>query len=127
MPEVGAGAPGTEVGRVLEDTGAAIAALERRTGGTVAGSPEFADSPRILAPVPGIGPVTAAALVAWMAGPGAIGNRQAASLPGAAPSPATAAPSGAGATSAAGGGRPRDVACMAALPSGRCSPDMREL
>ena len=57
-----------------------------------AGTPEFADSHRILTPVPGIGPVTAAALVAWMAELGAIGNRQAASLLGVAPSPATAAP-----------------------------------
>ncbi len=127
MPEVGAGAPGTEVGRVLEDTGAAIAALERRTGGTVAGSPEFADSHRILAPVPGIGPVTAAALVAWMAGPGAIGNRQAASLPGAAPLARDSGAIRGGRHIGGGRGRPRDVACMAALPSGRCSPDMREL
>ncbi|WP_427939364.1 IS110 family transposase [Achromobacter marplatensis] len=85
VSEVGGGTAGTEVGRVPGDIDAAIAALERRVGGTVSGSPEFADSHRILTPVPGIGPVTAAAPGAWMAELGAIGNRQAASLPGVAP------------------------------------------
>ncbi len=67
---------GGPAGRVLAELDTAIAALERRIGGTVAGSPEFADSHRILTSVPGIGPVTAAALVAWMAELGSIGNRQ---------------------------------------------------
>ncbi len=127
VPEVGAGAPGTEVGRVLEDIGAAIAALERRTGGTVAASPEFADSHRTLAPVPGIGPVTAAAPGAWMAGPGAIGNRQAASLPGVAPLARDSGAIRGGRHIGGGRRRPRDVVYMAALPSGRRSPDMGEL
>ena len=127
VSEVGAGSPGTEVGRVLEDTGAAIAALERRIGGTVAGSPEFADSHRILAPVPGIGPVTAAALVAWMAELGAIGNRQAASLLGVAPLPRDSGAIRGGRHIGGGRRRPRDVIYMAALSASRCSPDMREL
>ncbi len=126
VSEVGAGAPGTEVGRVLEDIDAAIAALERRIGGTVAGSPEFADSHRILAPVPGIGPVTAAALIAWMAELGPVGNRQAASLPGVAPLARDSGAIRGGRHIGGGRRRPRDVACMAALPSGRRSPDMGE-
>ncbi len=127
VSEVGAGAPGTEVGRVLKDTGAAIAALERRIGGTVAGSPEFADSHRILTPVPGIGPVTAAALVAWMAELGSIGNRQAASLPGVAPFARDSGTLKGGRHIGGGRRRPRDVVYMAALSASRCSPDMREL
>ncbi len=82
----------------MEATEPAAAAIDRlrdmpglrdrpvaRRAGTVSGSPEFADSHRILTPVPGIGPVTAAPPGAWMAELGAIGNRQAASLPGVAP------------------------------------------
>ncbi len=127
VSEVGAGAPGTEVGRVLKDIDAAIAALERRIGGTVAGSPEFADSHRILTSVPGIGPVTAAAPGAWMAGPGAIGNRQAASLPGVAPLARDSGTIRGGRHIGGGRRRPRDVVYMAALSASRCSPDMREL
>ena len=127
VSEVGAGAPGTEVGRVLEDIDAAIAALERRIGGTVAGSPEFADSHRILTSVPGIGPVTAAALVAWMAELGAIGNRQAASLLGVAPLARDSGTLKGGRHIGGGRRRPRDVVYMAALSASRCSPDMREL
>ncbi len=121
VSEVGAGAPGTEVGRVLEDIDAAIAALERRLGGTVA------DSHRILTSVPGIGPVTAAALVAWMAEFGAIGNRQAASLPGVAPLARDSGTIRGGRHIGGGRRRPRDVIYMAALSASRCSPDMREL
>ncbi len=127
VSEVGAGAPGTEVGRVPGDIDAAIAALERRIGGTVAGSPEFADSHRILTSVPGIGPVTAAALVAWMAELGSIGNRQAASLLGVAPFARDSGTLKGGRHIGGGRRRPRDVVYMAALSASRCSPDMREL
>ncbi len=118
---------GGPVGRVLAELDTAIAALERRIGGTVAGTPEFADSHRILTPVPGIGPVTAAAPGAWMAELGAIGNRQAASLPGVAPLARDSGTLKGGRHIGGGRRRSGDVACMAALPSGRCSPDMREL
>ncbi len=118
---------GGPAGRVLAELDTAIAALERRIGGTVAGSPEFADSHRILTSVPGIGPVTAAALVAWMAELGSIGNRQAASLPGVAPFARDSGTIRGGRHIGGGRGRPRDVVYMAALPSGRRSPDMREL
>ena len=104
----------------MEATEPAAAAIDRlrdmpglrdrpvaRRAGTVSGSPEFADSHRILTPVPGIGPVTAAAPGRMDGGAGR--HRQPAGrLPAGRgpPSPGTAAPSGAGATSAAeGGGR----------------------
>ncbi len=118
---------GGPAGRVLAELDTAIAALERRIGGTVAGTPEFADSHRILTSVPGIGPVTAAALIAWMAELGAIGNRQAASLPGVAPLPRDSGTIRGGRHIGGGRRRSGDVACMAALPSGRCAPDMGEL
>ncbi len=127
VSEIGAGTPGAEVGRVPVDIDAAIGALERRIGGTVSGSPEFADSHRILTSVPGIGPVTAAAPGAWMAELGTIGNRQAASLPGVAPFARDSGTLKGGRHIGGGRRRPRDVACMAALSASRCSPDMREL
>ncbi len=113
--------------QATEPASAAIAALERRIGGTVAGSPEFADSHRILTSVPGIGPVTAAAPGAWMAELGPVGNRQAASLPGVAPFARDSGTLKGGRHIGGGRRRPGDVACMAALSASRCSPDMGEL
>ncbi len=127
VSEIGAGTPGAEVGRVPEDIDAAIAALERRVGGTVSGSPEFADSHRILTSVPGIGPVTAAALVAWMAELGPVGNRQAASLLGVAPFARDSGTIRGGRHIGGGRRRSGDVVYMAALSASRCAPDMREL
>ncbi len=127
LSEIDGGTPGAEVGRVLEDIDAAIAALERRIGVTVAGSPEFAESHRILTSVPGIGPVTAAALIAWMAELGAIGNRQAASLLGVAPFARDSGTIRGGRHIGGGRRRPRDVVYMAAMSASRCSPDMGEL
>ncbi len=127
VSEIGGGTPGAEVGRVPGDIDAAIAALERRIGVTVAGSPEFAESHRILTSVPGIGPVTAAALVAWMAELGTIGNRQAASLLGVAPFARDSGTLKGGRHIGGGRRRPRDVVYMAALSASRCAPDMREL
>ena len=127
LSEVGAGTPGAEVGRVLEDIDAAVAALERRIGVTVAGSPEFADSHRILTSVPGIGPVTAAALIAWMAELGTIGNRQAASLLGVAPFARDSGTIRGGRHIGGGRRRSGDVVYMAAMSASRCSPDLGEL
>ncbi len=118
---------GGPAGRVLAELDTAIAALERRIGGTVAGTPEFAESHRILTSVPGIGPVTAAALVAWMAELGPVGNRQAASLLGVAPFARDSGTIRGGRHIGGGRRRSGDVACMAALSASRCSPDMREL
>ncbi len=55
--------------------------------------------------IPGIGPAAAAALIAWMGEPGAIGDRQA----------------------AGGRRRPRNVLCMAAMAACQFNPEMAEL
>ena len=73
--------------------------------------------------IPGIGPVTAAALIAWMGELGAIGSRQAAALIGVAP---FARDSGTlkGARRVAGGRRrPRDVLYMAAMAACQFNPE----
>ena len=76
--------------------------------------------------MPGIGPVTAAALIAWMSELGAIGNRQAAALIGVAP---FARDSGTlkGGRHISGGRRwPRDVLYMAAMAACIYNPEMAE-
>jgi len=73
------------VPKVLAGTDAGVAAFGRKIEEPIKGSEGLAESCGILAPVPGIGPVTAASPVAWVVGPGTIGNRQAAALVGVAP------------------------------------------
>ena len=83
--EVGDPVPDGPVPKVLSELSAAVCEFDRRIEELVAGSEELADSYEILTSVPGIGPVTAASLIAWMGELGAIGNRQAAALIGVAP------------------------------------------
>ena len=78
-------APDGPVPKILSELGAGVREYDRRIEEPVAGSEEHAGSYAILTSVPGIGPVTAAALIAWMGELGAIGNRQAAALIGVAP------------------------------------------
>ncbi len=102
----------------------AIARLDLRIGKLIAGDSAHAESYRILTSIPGIGPVTAAALISWMAELGSIGNRQAAALIGVAP---FARDSGvhSGARHVAGGRRrPRDLLYMAALSAKSHNPQM---
>ena len=93
----------------------------------ISGDSAHAESYRILVSIPGIGPVTAAALISWMAELGSIGNRQAAALIGVAP---FARDSGGmkGARHISGGRkRPRDVLFMAAMTAMAWNPDMKAL
>ena len=120
----GAGAPAE---RVLESVGAGIAEYDSLIGEPVAGSGEHAETFAILTSVPGIGPVTAASLIAWMGELGSIGNRQAAALIGVAP---FARDSGSmkGARHVSGGRRrPRDVLYMAALSATIHNAEMKAL
>ena len=76
--------------------------------------------------MPGIGPVTAAALIAWMSELGAIGSRQAAALIGVAPFARDSGTLRGGRHVAGGRRRPRDVPCMAAMAACRFNPGMEE-
>ena len=90
----------------------------------ITGDSAHAERYRILTSIPGIGPVTAAALISWMAELGSIGGRQAAALIGVAP---MARDSGVhkGARHVAGGRRrPRDLLYMAALTAKSHNPQM---
>ena len=62
-----------------------IARLEAEIEAAIASDPEQALRYRILTSIPGVGPVTAAALVCWMPELGSIEHRQAAALIGVAP------------------------------------------
>ena len=73
--EVGDPLPDGPVPKVLSELDAGVREYDRRIEDLVAGSDDFEESYRILTSVPGIGPVTAASLIAWMGELGAIGNR----------------------------------------------------
>jgi len=112
---------------VLEALDAGVAAFDRKTGRLVRGSADPAAGHPIPAPVPGIGPVTAASPVAWMGGPGAVGNRQAAAPGGVAPFARDSGTPRGGRHVTGGRRRPRDVPCMAAMAACMFNPEMAEL
>ncbi len=94
---------------------------------TISADPVLARRREILTGVPGIGPVTAAALVCWMPEPGTLDGRQAASLLGVAP---FASDSGtlSGTRRVRGGRRrPREVLFMAAMTAMTTDPAMKEV
>lgn len=82
VSEIGDPLSDGSVEKVLFDLDETIDALDRGIEELVAGSEDLAESYGTLTSVPGIGPVAAAALIAWMSELGAIGNRQAAALVG---------------------------------------------
>ena len=73
----------------------------------------------ILRSIPGVGPVTAAALPVWMPGPDTIGNRQAAALAGVAPYACDSGDRTGRRSVRAGRRRPRRVLYMAAMAATR--------
>ena len=85
VTEVGDPLSDGSVEKLLSGLDSAIGEHDRGIEELVAGAEDLAESCGILTSVPGIGPVTAAALIAWMGELGAIGNRQAAALIGVAP------------------------------------------
>ena len=97
------------VPEVLAAIDSAVRDYDRRIGELAAGSERFAESYAILTSVPGIGPVTAAALIAWMSELGAIGSRQAAALIGVAPFARDSGSMKGGRHISGGRRRPRDV------------------
>lgn len=124
--EVGDPAPDGPVPKILSELDAGIREFDRRIGELVAGSEDLAGSCAILTSAPGIGPVTAASLIAWMGELGAIGNRQAAALIGVAPFARDSGSLKGGRHIGGGRRRPRDVLYMAAMSACLCNPDMKE-
>ncbi len=112
---------------MLEEPAAAVSGYGRRTGAPVRGSGDPAAGHPVLAPVPGIGPVTAASPVAWMGGPGAIGSRQAAAPGGVAPIARDSGTLKGGRHIGGGRRRPRDVPRMAAMAACMSDPEMKAL
>ena len=102
-----------------------IAALDAAIEALIARDPEQAERYSILTSIPGVGPVTAAALLCWMSELGGLDRRQAAALIGVAP---MADDSGQhhGARHIRGGRRrPRDLLFMAATSAARCNGDLK--
>ena len=101
-----------------------IAELETAIEAVIASDPEQAERYRILTSIPGVGPVTAAALLCWMSELGSLGRRQAAALIGVAPF-ANDSGQHRGARHIRGGRRrPRDVLFMAATSAARFNEDL---
>lgn len=113
--EVGDPEPDGPVPKVLAGIEAGVREFDRRIEELVAGAEDLAESYGILTSVPGIGPVTAASLIAWMSELGAIGNRQAAALVGVAPFARESGTLKGGRHVSGGRRRPRDVLYMAAM------------
>ena len=102
-----------------------IAGLEAAIEAVIVGDPEQAERYRILTSIPGVGEVTAAALLCWMPELGSLGRRQAAALIGVAPF-ANDSGQHRGARHIRGGRRrPRDVLFMAATSAARFNRDLQ--
>ena len=125
----GVGEPDPEgpVTGVPEEPAAAVSGYGRRTGELVRDPQGLAESHRIPAPVPGIGPVTAASPVAWTGGPGATASRQAAAPGGVAPIARDSGTLRGGRHIGGGRRRPGDVPCMAAMAACMSGPEMKAL
>ena len=124
VSEVGDPLSDGSVEKLLSGLDRAIGEHDRGIEELVAGSEDLAESYGILTSVPGIGPVTAAALIAWMGELGAIGNRQAAALIGVAPFARDSGTLKGGRHVTGGRRRPRDVLYMAAMAACMFNPEM---
>lgn len=114
-----------EMSKLVDTHSRLIAKFDKLIAEHIKSDVEHMEKLRILMSVPGVGPMTAAALLCWMPELGTIGNRQAASLLGLAP---FAKDSGASSKSRhihGGRRRPRNVLFMAALTASRCNPEMK--
>lgn len=124
-------APGAEhakahMRKILTCLEARISAIEADISTLLKGTPELARNEQVLAAIPGIGPTTAATLIALMPELGTLDRRQAAALAGLAPHPRQS-----GANNAyrrTKGGRPlvKRAIFMAALSASRTNPQLRQ-
>ena len=116
-----------EAQRSVDQLGRQVTAFDGKIRELIASDPDTDRRYRILTSIPGIGPVSAAALCCWMPELGHLGNRQAAALLGVAP---FARDSGRrhGARHIRGGRqRPRNVLYMAALSAAMHNPDLQRV
>lgn len=114
-----------ELASLIDAYEQAIATLDQRIANLIETTPELATKARVLTAMPGIGPATAAAMLAYMPELGTLGRKQAASLAGLAPHPRQS-----GSTNAyrrTRGGRPelKRALFMAALSAVRYCPTLR--
>ena len=114
-----------EVLTIATGPGTQIAALDIRIQAHIAADPACEPRYRILRSIPGIGPVTAAALCCWMPELGHIGHRQAAALIGVAPFARDSGQTRGTRQIHGGHRRPRDILYMAALSAATHNPDLR--
>ena len=114
-----------DVMAIADGLGAQIATLDARIQAHIADDPACEPRYRILRSIPGVGPVTAAALCCWMPELGHIGRRQAASLIGVAPFARDSGQSRGARQIRGGRRRPRNVLYMAALSAATHNPDLR--
>ena len=126
VSEIGDPLSDGSVEKLLSDLDSAIGEHDRGIEELVADAEDLAESYGILTSVPGIGPVTAAALIAWMSELGAIGNRQAAALIGVAPFARDSGTLKGGRHVTGGRRRPRDVLYMAAMAACMFNSEMAE-
>ncbi len=101
-----------------------IARLETAIEALIASDPEQAERYGILTSIPGVGPVTAAALVCWMPELGSLDHRQAAALIGVAPFADDSGQHHGGRHIRGGRRRPRDLLFMAATTAAHHNEDL---
>jgi transposase len=123
-------APGAEqaeayMREILSCFEARISAIEAEISDLLKGTPELARDQQVLAAIPGIGPRTAAALIALMPELGMLNRKQAAALAGLAPHPRQSGASNAYRRTR--GGRPlvKKAVFMAALNACQYNPQLR--
>ncbi len=104
-----------------------IDAFDQRIRELITSDPDTDRRYRILTSIPGIGPVSAAALCCWMPELGSIGNRQAAALLGVAPFARESGLQKGSRRIRGGRRRPRNVLYMAALTAMRHNPDLQRV
>ena len=110
---------------LADGLGARIAGLDTRIRAHIAADPPCEPRYRILRSIPGVGPVTAAALRCWMPELGHIGRRQAAALIGVAPFARDCGQTRGTQHIPGGRRRPRNLLYIAALSAATHNPDLR--
>ena len=101
-----------------------VKAVDKEIAKLLAADPELARRAEVLVSIPGVGPVTAAGLVADMPELGALGAKAAASLAGLAPMTRESGTWKGRSFIQGGRGRVRRLLYMAAVSAVRCNPDL---